>query len=340
MGQRRSAPTYCAGCGWPGTAVLPARRRIYKSAVFPPPRREWEDGLGQPDGSGLPGVAVGSVLDVSPHVLVIGTPAGERRITLSPGAVTWRGGVAEPTAARAGDRAVVRLCPSRRDVADKVWAGIGRVTGTIAERSGDSLLVDEGVTRQRQTVVISPRAVNRIQVRFPHLSPGHLIDVIGLRRDDTTLEALLPATSQPTDWAGSRPHSTGVAGSRPGRIKGSATWHEPSGAAADQDGLAYPAVDPATGCEEAAGAATPSCVSSLPYLAVGSVLAVWNECAGTSRTLQVTSCGAIARLFCDRCMACGTSPRMRVADLALASFVRLGGELERGCFNAALAIGW
>lgn len=45
------------------------------------------------------------------------------------------------------------------------------------------------------------------------------------------------------------------------------------------------------------------------------------------------------RLFCDRCVTCGTSPRGRVADLALASFVALGGELERGCFNATIAAG-
>ena len=45
-------------------------------------------------------------------------------------------------------------------------------------------------------MIIPARASVRIQVRFPILEPGYLIDVIGLRRDGA-LEALIPATSQP-----------------------------------------------------------------------------------------------------------------------------------------------
>ena len=47
----------------------------------------------------------------------------------------------------------------------------------------------------------------------------------------------------------------------------------------------------------------------------------------------------MARLFNDRCVACANSPRGRVADLTVASFVALGGELEDGCFSATLTIG-
>jgi hypothetical protein len=57
-----------------------------------------------------------------------------------------------------------------------------------------------------------------------------------------------------------------------------------------------------------------------------------------SAPLPVTSCGASARLFCDRCVECRTSPRGRIADLTMAAFVELGGKLENGCFNASL--GW
>jgi hypothetical protein len=77
----------------------------------------------------------------------------------------------------------------------------------------------------------------------------------------------------------------------------------------------------------------------MPYLSVGSLLKVRNECTGGSRVLPVTGCATVARLFCDRCVTCGTSPRGRVADLALASFVALGGDLERGCFNATITVG-
>ena len=55
------------------------------------------------------------------------------------------------------------------------------MTGTIVERSADGLVVDEGATRERQQVRICPRAVSRIEVRFPQLAPGQLVDVIGLR---------------------------------------------------------------------------------------------------------------------------------------------------------------
>ena len=50
----------------------------------------------------------------------------------------------------------------------------------------------------------------------------------------------------------------------------------------------------------------------------------------------MTSDGSMAREFCDRCVECGTSPKGRVADLTMAAFVGLGGNLEDGCFNATL----
>jgi hypothetical protein len=77
----------------------------------------------------------------------------------------------------------------------------------------------------------------------------------------------------------------------------------------------------------------------MPYLAVGSLLLVRNDCTGSSCTLPVTGCAAIARLFNDRCVTCGTSPRGRIADLTQASFISLGGELDRGCFNATITVG-
>ena len=77
----------------------------------------------------------------------------------------------------------------------------------------------------------------------------------------------------------------------------------------------------------------------MPYLAIGSVLRVSNDCTGSDCLVPVTGCATIARLFNDRCVTCGTSPRGRVADLTLASFIALGGELERGCFNATITIG-
>jgi hypothetical protein len=72
---------------------------------------------------------------------------------------------------------------------------------------------------------------------------------------------------------------------------------------------------------------------------VGSLIRLRNDCAEQDRVVPVTSCGATARLFCDRCVTCGTSRRGRIADLTMAAFVELGGALEVGCFNATMMIG-
>jgi hypothetical protein len=285
-------------------------------------------------------------------------------------------------------------------VADRIWAEIGRVTGTIVERDAGTLLVDEGTEQGRKILVIPEQASGRIQVRFPRLQPGYLVDVIGLRHPGF-VEGLIPATSQPPYRADQPPSPPLVSGQIPDTISGTATWHEPGEEPEELLGVAYPALDPETGCEghslplardepsplaepgrghtgrhtrtsaaragvgqldtrhPAAGGgyghypgdahhadqfavdphlAGPGCVR-LPYLSLGSMLRIRNDCAQRARELPVTSCGAAARLFCDRCVTCGTSPRGRVADLTMSAFVDLGGDLDRGCFNATITIG-
>ncbi|MFF5263508.1 hypothetical protein ACFY4C_31665 [Actinomadura viridis] len=86
------------------------------------------------------------------------------------------------------------------------------------------------------------------------------------------------------------------------------------------------------GCPDAPLA---GCVA-LPYLSLGSELILRNECAGRAAALPVIECGCVAALYCDRCVECATSPRGRLAELTPAAFVALGGDLDRGCFNAAL----
>jgi hypothetical protein len=367
----------CAGATGTADAARVARRRLLKDAVFRPQAtaRPGPDGWfgrddetagqpgpeslatavgggagagggaaggGLPDPLRLPRAVMGTVLDVSPHVLVLGEPGGrpgaEQRFTLTSDATTWRGAQLEPTALRHGDRAVVRLHPTQRGVADRIWANIGRVTGTIVEHTSDFMVVDEGGTRRRQVVVIPPRAAGRIQVRFPTLQPGYLIDVIGLRGADA-LEGLIPATSQPAYPADRLPVAPLVSGHVPDAIRGSATWHEPADEPLGVLGVAYPALDPETGCAEDTVHGPARGYTRMPYLAVGSTLLIRNDCNGASCVLPVTGCAAVARLFNDRCVTCGTSPRGRVADLTEASFVALGGELDKGCFNATITIG-
>ena len=340
----RAEHACCDRCAGAGTTARIARRRLLKAAVFRP-----ADSGGGPGASAQAPVApaafathgalqravTGTVIDVSPHFLVVSHGAGQQRLALTPDAAAWRGRPLDPAALRPGDRVVARLHKTARGVADRIWANIGRVTGTILERTAEGLLVDEGKTRKRQFVTIPRRAFGRIQVRFPHLEPGYLIDVIGLRRGGV-LEGLVPATSQPAYHVDQMPAPALVSGHVPDSISGSATWHEPTDEPPGILGLAYPALDPEVNCAE--GPEVPASVR-LPYLSIGSVLLVRNDCTGSSCSLPVTSCAAAGRLFNDRCVTCGTSPRSRVADLTQASFVALGGELERGCFNATITIG-
>ncbi|MGO8959392.1 MAG: hypothetical protein ACLQFR_18795 [Streptosporangiaceae bacterium] len=93
------------------------------------------------------------------------------------------------------------------------------------------------------------------------------------------------------------------------------------------------------GCAEDQASSIRHGYARIPYLAIGSVLRVRNECTGYDCLVPVTGCAPVARVFNDRCMTCGTSPRGRIADLTMAGFIALGGELDRGCFNATIAIG-
>jgi hypothetical protein len=311
-------------------------------------------------------VMAGTVSDVSPHVLIVGTRDGEERLALTPATAVWRGARVPPTALRHGDQVIIRKSGprgqsyrgalARRAIVERVWAEIGRATGTILEArpSGDpafpggprglELLVDAGPAKAGRIVLIAREVYRQILVRFPRLEPGYLIDVIGLRRPGY-LQALTPATSQPAYRADHPPAPPLVNSHIPDAVSGTAAWHEPGDEPASLQGLAYPAVDPETGCGHADPAKASSAVDPhavglgcvrLPYLSVGSVLTVRNDCTGLSAPLPVTSCGASARLFCDRCVECRTSPRGRVADLTMSAFVQLGGLLEKGCFNASL----
>jgi hypothetical protein len=316
-----------------------ARRRVLKEAVFGPQHRHHEPGEDSPSpgvtGAGrrwsIPRAVTGQVVDASPQVLVIENRAGEERFALTADASAWRGAKTDPAAIKIGDRVVVRRHDSGRERADRIWANIGRVTGMIVRREGRDILVDGGAGAGHQVVVLSKRATGQIQVRFPRLEPGYLIDIIGLRHADY-LEGLVPATSQPAYRADHVPPPPLISGHLPAAISGAATWHEPAGEPDGLAGLRYPAV------EQRQAPAAPGCVS-LPYLSTGSLLRVCNDCTGLARVLPVIGPAATARRFCDRSVSCGPSPRGRVADLTLGSFVELGGELDEGSFNATIEIG-
>jgi hypothetical protein len=284
----------------------------------------------------------GRIIDVSPQVIAIGDDGGERRFALTASATAWRGAPLDPASLSWGDEAIIRLLPSHPGVADRIWANIGRVTGRIAQCDSASMLVDEGATKGQRRVVIPSNASGRIQVRFPNLRPGYLIDIIGIRHRDY-LEGLIPVNPQPP-YRSDRVVADRAGGGRLSEaIAGSAIWHDSADEPYGVLGVSYPAIDPGAGCaEDAAADIMPGhapAFRQLPYLAVGTTLNVRNECTGMAWTLPVTGCAPMARLFNDRCVACANSPRGRIADLTVASFVALGGCLEDGCFSATMTIG-
>ena len=356
----------CPGANTADTSHF-ARRRLLKAAVFQsqpgslnrdeqPPEHKPERvgqviaashmiGESDPASQRVYRAVSGKITDISPHFVTIGDVASERRIALTADATAWRGEPLEPSGLSIGDDVVIRIIPSlsgMTGIADRIWANIGRVCGTIIETDGKRLLVAECAMREPQLVEISPLASVRIMVKVPNLRPGYLIDIIGVRQRNV-LHGLVATSPQPPYRSDRLPPQRPPGGRISDSITGSAVWHEPAHEPYGVLGVFYPAVDPATGCfEDAAAKIGPGQAEAfreLPYLAIGSALTVRNECTNLAWTLPVIGCSPTARLFNDHCVACKTSPRGRIADLTLSSFVALGGELEQGCFNATLTIG-
>ncbi|NDU71798.1 hypothetical protein GWI34_04035, partial [Actinomadura sp. DSM 109109] len=164
------------------------RRAAHRRALFAPPDRP-EAGRGRAVG--------GIVLDASPHLLVLaeaGLRGAETRIAMSEDTAIWHGGRGGPAALRPGRPVVVRRTGAGR--ADRVWVGIGRVSGTILARGRDTVEVDMGPHRGRAHVVVPPSVLSPVLVRHPRLEPGYLIDVICVGTPGGP-QAVRPGTSQP-----------------------------------------------------------------------------------------------------------------------------------------------
>jgi hypothetical protein len=365
MGQVRRKPHFSESCDDPADSDAAARytrRPLLRAAIF-------DSAAFEPHGTNRPATATpavtvvtGVLTEVTQHAIVVKGPDGDQLLALSPGTVCWLGARVSPSALRAGDPVIVRRRKHPQPdgdpttgIAERIWARIGRVAGAIVAVRGLDLLVDTGqLGGEPERVVIAEASLRNVQVRFPRLAPGYLIDVIGTRQQDFLL-AVAPATAQPPYLTAHPPAPPPVSGQFSGPISGTAVWHEPGDEPAGLLGLGYAALDPETEAQQLearrpqarrpqaqrpdprAFGQGPPCVR-LPYLSLGSAVRITNECADRSAVLPVTSSSASARQFCDRCVACGTSPRGRVADLTMAAFVELGANLEDGCFNATLTL--
>lgn len=278
------------------------------------------------------GTVRGSIIDVSPHLIVVEDDAGEEhRLVIAPWATAWRGAPIAPAELPLRANVIIRALHGGT-VADRVWADITRITGTIRSVSGNrdlTIELDCGPHRRPRSVVVPYRATGRIRVRHPQLEPGYLFDAIGMIDEGTTL-ALLPATSQPPYRANAvPPPPPAYRGVQP-TISGTAVWGD-----FEEYGVAYPMLEPGdAGCEDAGVSCT-----GLPYLSLGSVLHVLNECDRRGNRLPIVACGCVAGRFCDRCLECGTSERGRIVELSTTAYVELGGELTKGCFNVRVGLG-
>src|ERR1700722_15720823 len=256
------------------TSAWYERRALLRAAVFA--RRDPELWAHQPVTAAT--VATGTIADVREDAIVVDSRGGAVSLAISPDTVTWIGSRTTATALRPGDQVIVRHRRAGGDsperlVAERVWARIGRVTGTISAADGREFLVDTGRPgKLPERVVIAAAQERQIQVRFPRLAPGYLLDVIGTRQGDHLL-AVAPATAQPPYRARHWPTPPLVSGPVSVPTSGSGVWHEPHEEPPDQLGLGYPALDPEAArrvaVDPAGTTGTTACVR-LPYLSLGS----------------------------------------------------------------------
>ncbi len=287
-------------------------------------------------------VVRGTLTDISPHMLGLATPDGERRFILTPQTTFWHGGDRTARDLRPGQDVLLRCVPGAELVVERVWADLARAAGVITAADGDTLEVAAGHDRAPVTVVIPYRASGRMRVRHPRLEPGYLFDAVGVR-DGDAVRALVPATTQPPYPVVETPRRPPTSrGSM--RVTGTAAWYDPvlgrdvhADARGTLMGVAYPALDRTGDCGPACDRAT-SC-APLPLLSLGAAVRLVNECARTAAVLPVVACGAAASRFCDRCTVCDSPASGRIAELTLAAFVALGGRPEAGCCTATLTAG-
>ncbi|WP_019631711.1 hypothetical protein [Actinomadura atramentaria] len=300
------------------------RRRDAVLGALPDPA---PDPAADPPSAVRPGAYAGTVLDASPHLLVLATPDGEVRLPLSDRTSVWHGGDGDSAALRPGRTAVAR--PHRgRPGTDRVWIDPVRVSGTILSAAPTAVDVDLGPHRGVVQVAVPPHVYAQIRVRHPRLEPGYLFDAVCVRSPGGPV-AVAPGTSQPGHRADARTDLEPDA-AVPTESHGTATWFD----GGDAPGAAYPAVDAegdAGGCADAPRGCVP-----LPVLSIGSAVTVHNSCTGRTARVPVTECGCVAARYCDRCVQCGTSPRGRLIELTPVAFAALGGDLDKGCFNAIL----
>lgn len=157
-----------------GTSAWYARRALLRAAVFETrDHRHWTQRPAR-----AASVLTGVIATVRDDTLVLEGRHGTESVTVSPTTVTWLGARAAASVLRPGDPVIVRhrtsgAYPRTPRLAERIWARIGRVTGTIVAVDGREILVDAGRhDRQPRRVVIATAAQRQIEVRFPSSRPA------------------------------------------------------------------------------------------------------------------------------------------------------------------------
>ena len=316
-----------------------ARRALLRAAVFD--TRDHELWAHRP--AVAASVATGVITEVREDTVVLDGRRGTEFFTVSPATVTWLGRAHRAVRAASrrhghhqapgGGRRRAPAPPARRAHLGPHRPGDRH--DHRRRRAASSWSTPAAMTARRGSVVIAarpprpdPGALPQAGARLPARRHRHPARRPPARGGASHRPAALPGgpRARRRRWS---------AGPCPHPVSGSAVWHEPDDEPPGLLGLGYPALDPETAVRPPTAArAASGCRTCRSAARCGSR----NECADRSAVLPVTSDGAMARQFCDRCVKCGTSPKGRVADLTMAAFVELGGNLEDGCFNATMTL--
>jgi hypothetical protein len=120
-----------------GTSAWYARRAMLRAAVFETrDQRHWTQRPAR-----AASVLTGVIAEIRDDIMMLEGRYGTESVTVSPTTVTWLGARAAPSVLRHGDPVVVRHrsagAYSRTPrLAERIWARIGRVTGTIVAVDG------------------------------------------------------------------------------------------------------------------------------------------------------------------------------------------------------------
>src|SRR5438309_2733026 len=139
-------PRWCDGVTDSANPARFARRPLLKAAVLGLRDKSDFSVFASRDrnaDTGLVYAVTGTIVDVSPHVLVLGTGRGEQRFPLAASARAWRGSQVSPAALRQGDHVLAKRGLPGGPVLDRIWAQAGRATGTIIERDGPATLLGD-----------------------------------------------------------------------------------------------------------------------------------------------------------------------------------------------------